>query len=79
MRIDKARQELIDIDNFCKKACDGCTANDWYCPSECEMLTKARKLDFERIVRCYAYHDGDLCKVFRYIKQTKINRKKGGY
>jgi hypothetical protein len=75
----EALEELVDIDNFCKHACDMCTANDWYCPSECEMLEKARKLDFDRIVKCYAKHDGDMCKVFMYIKSTKINRKRGGY
>lgn len=79
MNNKEALEELVDIDYFCKHACDTCTANDWYCPSECEMLKKARKLDFDRIIKCYAKHNGDMCKVFRYIKNTKINRKRGGY
>lgn len=79
MTLEEAKQELCDIDTFCKTACDNCTANDYYCPSECEMLKKARKLDFDRIIKCYAKHDGDLYKVFAYLKTAKTNRKKGGY
>lgn len=74
----EAREELIDIDGFCKWCCDRCTGNDWYCPSECEVLEKARRLDFERIVKYYANHNGDIVKVCRYIKNTKINRSKIG-
>ncbi len=79
MTEQQAREEIPDIDTFCRICCDNCTSNDWYCPSDCEDLEKARKLDFDRIVKCYARHDGDLSKVARYIKTTKINRVKGGY
>lgn len=79
MTLEQAKEELCDIDTFCKIACDNCTANDYYCPSECEMLKKARTLDFDRIIKCFANNDGDLYKVFAYIKQAKTNRKRGGY
>ena len=79
MTEQQAREDIPDIDSFCKWTCDCCQSNDWYCPSECETLEKARKLDFDRIVKCYAEHDGDLNKVCRYIRTTKINRVKGGY
>ena len=75
----QAREDIPDIDTFCKECCGNCTSNDWYCPSACKVLKKARKLDFDRIVKCYAEHDGDLNKVCRYIRNTKINRAKGGY
>lgn len=79
MTVEEARSEIIDIDYFCKSACNCCTANDWYCPTYCDTLEKARKISFERIVKCYARNDGDMSKVFRYLNQTKIKRKKGGY
>ena len=79
MTEQQAREEISTIDDFCQCCCDSCTANDYYCPSECVVLQKARKLDFDRIVKCYAEHDGDLNKVCRYIRTTKINRAKGGY
>lgn len=72
MTIEEARKEIIDIDTFCYLCCNNCIGNDWYCPSFCKMLIKARELDFDRIVKCYARHDGDLKKVYRYIKQTKL-------
>lgn len=79
MTIEEAREEILDINSFCSQCCDCCTGNDWYCPSECEMLTKSRKLNFARILKCYARHCGDLNKVEQYIKGTKVIRKKGGY
>lgn len=79
MTYEQALEELGDIDSFCRMCCNNCTSNDWYCPSECDDLEKARLLDFDRIVKCYAVHEGNLAKVFRYIKSTKLARKKGGY
>ena len=79
MNKQEALDEIPDIDTFCRICCDRCTGNDYYCPSECDTLTKARKLDFDRIVNCYAKHDGDLNKVKRYIDSTPIIRLRGGY
>lgn len=79
MTIEQAQEEIPDIDSFCTHCCDRCTGNEWYCPSECEVLQKARKLDFARILKCYARHCGDLDKVSQYIKGTKVIRNKGGY
>lgn len=74
MRIEEAKEEIPTFDAFRIQCCNQCTGNDAYCPSDCEMLEKADKLDFERIQKCYAKHDGDLRKVSRYIKQAKITR-----
>jgi hypothetical protein len=79
MTYEEAKEQIPDFESFRVECCNSCTSNDWYCPSDCEMLEKARKLDFDRILKCYAKHDGDLSKVAGYIKRTKINRKKGGY
>lgn len=77
MTLDEARDEIRNIDDFCKCACNVCTANDWYCPTECDTLQKARQMDFDRIVKSYARNDGDLSKVFKFINQAKIECKKG--
>lgn len=70
MSVEQAREEMGDIDNFCRLACNACSA-DAYCPSDCDMLEKARRMDFEKIVRAYARNEGDWSKLFRYIKQAK--------
>lgn len=77
MEAERYRQLLLadipDIDTFCKKACNSCGGpEDWYCPTECDVLEKARKMPWEKIQKCYTRHDGDLRKVFRYIKQYKL-------
>ena len=71
LSLEQARYECGDIDSFCSQVCGCCTANDWYCPTECADLEKARRMDFDRIVKAYARNWGDLAKVMRYIKQAK--------
>lgn len=70
MTIAEAKAEIPDIDSFLHWGCNNCS-NDWYCPTYCELLEKAKKIPFDRILSCYARYDGDAVKVFRYIKQTK--------
>ena len=79
LTIEQALEDIADIDQFCHQICNACSSNDWYCPSECNELIKAREIGFDRILKCYARHDGDLRSVMRYIKATKVNKKKGGY
>lgn len=79
MTVEEARKEIGSIDDLCRAFCDYCTSNDWYCPSLCPELEKAKEIGIERLTKCYAAHDGDLAKVMRYIKTTKLTRKKGGY
>lgn len=67
---EQAKEDLKDINNFCHLACVHCN-NDWFCPSHCAMLEKAKKLDFDLLVKSYARNEGDWSKVFRYIKRTK--------
>lgn len=70
MTITEAKTEIPDIDSFSHWGCNNCKS-EWYCPTYCELLEKARKIPFDRIIACYARYDGDAVKVFRYIKQTK--------
>lgn len=70
MNYQEAKNEIPNTETFCRHACDRCN-NDWYCPSDCDLLSKAKRIPFYRILNCYARHDGDMAKVFRYIKSTK--------
>lgn len=73
MTIEEAKEYIPDYEAFRKEACTVCTANDWYCPfNVCDTLLKAGELDYERILRCYARHDGEMYKVFRWIRQARI-------
>lgn len=70
MNYKKAKTEIPNIQTFLSRACN-CCDNEWYCPTHCDLLEKAQKIPFYRIVKCYQRHDGDMKKVFRYIKNTK--------
>lgn len=76
MSYEQALAELGDIDSFCRQVCISCSANDWFCPTDCAELEKAQRMDFDRIVWSYARNDGDLRKVMRYIARAKEARKK---
>ena len=65
-------EKFETIDNFCSYVCNCACNNDWYCPKECDLLEKARKMPFEKINKKWIEHDGDIRKVERYIKQYKI-------
>jgi hypothetical protein len=64
-------EEFENIDDFCCHCCNNCSQTD-YCPKECDLLEKARKIPFEKINKKWIEHDGDLRKVWRYIKQYKL-------
>lgn len=73
MTIEEAKEYIPDFEAFRNEACTVCTANDWYCPfNVCDTLLKAGELDYNRILKCYARHDGEMYKVFRWIKQARI-------
>lgn len=78
MNIEQVREEIPDIKWFKHIICDACTANDWYCPSDCDFLLKAGQMPFEKIQQAFARHDGDLTKVIKYIKQYKIKGANNG-
>lgn len=70
MTYEEAKVELNNFEDFCHMACNSCKS-EWYCPSYCDVLEKASKMDFDRIIKCYARNDGEMWKVFRYIKYCK--------
>ena len=70
-------EEFSNIDGFCNHCCACCTAMpDGYCPSDCDILEKARKMPFEKIVAKWIEHDGDIRKVARYIRQYNLRSKR---
>lgn len=62
------KEELPDWDSFVIFACNNCSL-EWYCPSYCTVLQKAKKLDFSLIQQSFHRNAGDPRAVFRYIRR----------
>ena len=60
-----------NFEQFKSFACIHCN-NEWYCPSDCDLLEKARKMPFEKIQKKYVEHQEDIVKIARYIRQYKL-------
>lgn len=71
MTIEEAKEYIPDFEAFRNEACAICT-EEWYCPHNCEILSKATKMDFNRILKCYARNDGEMYNVLRWLKQARI-------
>lgn len=71
MTIEEAKEYIPDFDSFCKEACDNC-GEAGYCHRYCEDLCKSERMDFNRILKCYARNDGETYKVLRWLKQARI-------
>lgn len=71
MTIEEAKEYIPDFDTFCGQACFCCN-NEWFCPTYCDVLEKASRIDFNRILKCYARHDGEMHKILRWLKQARI-------
>lgn len=86
MTIEKALDEIENINHFCGMVCDRCE-QDEYCLAYCDTLMKAKSMDFDKIVKKYAEYDGDVRDTLRYIKRAsakfsdgiKIFRPYGGF
>lgn len=59
------------FEDFAKYICNRCTANEWYCPSYCDTLEKASKIDYEILKKKFVQYDGDVQKLCRFIKKYK--------
>lgn len=71
MTIEEAKEYIPDFEAYCKEACNTCK-HEYYCPQLCEELCKAERIDFNRILNCYARHDGEMYKVLRWLKQARV-------
>ena len=79
MTLEEAKKEIPTFESFAHQCCNQCKS-EWYCPTYCDMLEKAKKMDLERIQKCYAKHEQDIVKVVRYIHGAKIEKtSKKGY
>ncbi len=69
--------EFENIDQFCSYCCNCCASMpDGYCPCECELLDKARKMPLEKINTKWIEYDGDIPKIARYIRQYNLYGKR---
>lgn len=59
------------IDEFASFVCSRCITNDWYCPTECDFLTKARQYPIERINKAFEDCEEDDVKLCKRIKRWK--------
>lgn len=59
---------------YCEDLCETCVncGEAEYCHLYCEDLCKAARMDFNRILKCYARNDGEMYKVLRWLKQARI-------
>jgi hypothetical protein len=71
MTIEEAKEYLPDFEAFRNEACATCT-EEWYCPRNCEDLNKASRMDYDRILKCYARNGGEMHKVFAFIRGARI-------
>lgn len=70
MTVDEVKHEIPDFEIFASICCDFCKA-EAYCPSYCKELEKAKLMPYDKILLKYAEYDGDLTKVWKYIKRHK--------
>lgn len=71
MTIEEAKEYIPDFEAFCKEVCDNCGVY-FYCRIYCNLLRKAERMDFNRILKCYARHDGEMYRVLRWLKHARI-------
>ena len=63
--------EWDSIDTFAQEICYRCTANEWYCPTECDFLIKARRYPIDRINKTFNECGEDYRKLTQRIKSWK--------
>lgn len=72
MTIEEAYADCPSFESFAYVCCVYCKS-DRYCTACCDMLEKAKRMPFEKIIKSYAHNEGDIAKVARYIKRYKEN------
>lgn len=70
MTLKEAKTELVDIDGFCKKACNACGGR-WQCKKDCQIIKKARSHSFDLLAKKYAKNKGDWNSIFRSVNRFK--------
>ena len=74
MTIEEAREQIPHFGTFRRMVCSDCpfTTKKFCLWHDCDEMNKARAMDFNRILKCYARHDGEMHKVLRWLKQARI-------
>ena len=57
-----------DADTMCKNLCNLCTANDWYCPDDCNAIAWVRG-HFDKAIEMLAKTDGDYVNLLRRARK----------
>lgn len=63
--------EYKTYEEFAHACCCNCNANDWFCPSWCDILEKGSRMEFNRVQKALDRHDGDLIEVMKYIRRAR--------
>lgn len=71
MTIEEAKKEISSFKDLNSLLCRNCN-NIWYCPDDCAIVEKSRIIPFEKIIASYARNDGDIRKLFRYIRNFRL-------
>ena len=59
-------------ENFLLDICGSCTANDWYCPSDCELKKKAKLLSDKQWEDLANKYGDDIYNIAKSIKGRKV-------
>lgn len=69
MTIDEVKEEYgYNADELCSNLCYYCNANDWFCPSDCELLAWIRR-NYDKAIERLAKLDGDYVEMYRRFKR----------
>lgn len=79
MTIEEAREEIPRFEVFAEKMCSRCANLDCFglCADLCAQYQKVKIIaiiDFKRIQKAYARHNGDIVKVVKFIDRAKFKR-----
>lgn len=73
MRVEEAKKEIPDMEAMNKYLCGDCISKSiGRCTGICDRLDKARKIGYERLIACYARHNGYHKMVCNYIRVANI-------
>ena len=69
------KEEVIEeygnsADLACRTLCDLCTANDWYCPSDCDSIAWVRR-NYDRFIVRMQKLDGDYTEFLKRARNWK--------
>ena len=71
MAREEAKDQFGDnADTMCRILCGYCTANDWYCPSDCDFIAWVRR-NYDKAIERMAKLDGDYVEFSKRYRHWK--------